>query len=456
MGTKAVELEAATASVNMLHSAVAAHRKRDQEAAHEQKELGNHAMHGREYGLAVAEYTMALAQVPPPHAPAHLDGPEPTELLRCVLHSNRAAAFCHLKDWKAAVADGRKAVAINDQVAKVRNRLAVALLGAGFIERAYAEFAQAIKLDDTTKDSVKGRQACLATLPLWRSIPARTRHHHRFATDMNRPMNFTRIYALSDVHFDHKENEDWAHSLDDLAFQEDVLILAGNLADSRGAVVRALTTFKQKFRRVFWVPGNHEMWLHPSETALFPDSIAKLLALYDECDAIGIDTFPAAVGQGVFVVPLLSWYSPDFDIYDPFVAPNSTVDQHCAWPMMTSTQICKYMLKLNQAHLRHLYHGTVITFSHFLPRTELVRPNHPLIKTMGCEELDDQVRAVGSQLHVFGHVSKRATQNIQGVQYVNQYHGLPDSHEANPPMIMVHDGHRLSQKLVRKGEGGAW
>eukprot|EP00811_Abedinium_folium_P033389 NODE_6356_length_1679_cov_9.160438.p2 GENE.NODE_6356_length_1679_cov_9.160438~~NODE_6356_length_1679_cov_9.160438.p2 ORF type:complete len:359 (+),score=83.98 NODE_6356_length_1679_cov_9.160438:349-1425(+) len=355
-----------------------------------------------------------------------------------------------LKNWKAAVADGRKAVAINGEIVKIRNRLGVALLGAGLIEEAYSEFARAIKLDSMAKDSIKGRQGCLATLPLWRSIPARARHYSRFAMDMCRPISSTRIFALSDVHFDHRDNENWAHSLDDLAFQEDVIILAGNLADSRGAIVRALTTFKQKFRRVFWVPGNHEMWLHPSETSLFPDSITKLLALFRNCDEIGIDIFPAAVGTGLFIVPLLSWYTPEFDMYDPFAAPNSTVDQHCEWPVERTTQVCRYMMRLNQAHLRHLYHGTVISFSHFLPRTELVRPNHPLIKTMGCEEIDDQIRAVGSQLHFFGHISKRATQGVKGVQYVNQYHGLPDSHDTNPPMVMIHDGVRLSQKLVRR------
>ena len=43
----------------------------------------------------------------------------------------------------------------------------------------------------------------------------------------------------------------------------------------------------------------------------------KLIALLDICDELGVDTAPAEVAEGVFVVPLFSWYSSTFDEADP-------------------------------------------------------------------------------------------------------------------------------------------
>merc|ERR1719440_2739459 len=98
--------------------------------------------------------------------------------------------------------------------------------------------------------------------------------------DLNRPPGSTKVYAISDVHFDRKVNEEWAHRIDDFKFSEDVLIVAGNMCDTRNALARALVTLKAKFRRVFYVPGNHEMWLH-SEARTYPDTMAKLLSIFE-------------------------------------------------------------------------------------------------------------------------------------------------------------------------------
>ena len=51
--------------------------------------------------------------------------------------------------------------------------------------------------------------------------------------------------------------------------------------------MRALTTLKAKFRRVFYVPGNHELWLNPAEASKYPDSLAKLLGIMETCDEPG-------------------------------------------------------------------------------------------------------------------------------------------------------------------------
>lgn len=64
--------------------------------------------------------------------------------------------------------------------------------------------------------------------------------------------------------------------------------------------------------------GNHDLWVRtPQDSARFPDSICKMLALWALCDELGVDIAPAEVTLGVWVAPLFSWYAHTFDVRDP-------------------------------------------------------------------------------------------------------------------------------------------
>merc|ERR1719436_1232 len=136
------------------------------------------------------------------------------------------------------------------------------------------------------------------------------------------------------------------------------------------------------------------MHIHHSEYGKFPDSISKLMAIFDLCDELG-----------VVIVPLLSWYTAEFDVEDPFPDPNKHPDAQCKWPMDADLQVWKYMMKLNEPFIRIPYYSNIITFSHFLPRQGLPfnKKKKSMVKTVGCEMIDDQARAISSKLHVFGH-----------------------------------------------------
>lgn len=451
---KAVSFDPSSANVDALASVVRQLNGPNTDLAHAEKENGNTAMRGHEFGAAVACYTVALVLVPPEASASVPEGVAPEDehaLLRSVLFSNRASAFCRLKSWQSARADAQLAVEKKGDFVKARNRLGTALLACGQVEQAYVHFAHALKLETNNSSALKGRQACISILPVWRTLPARRRFRERFGVDLWRPKGTSKVYAISDVHFDHKCNEDWAHRIDDFEFQEDVLIVAGNLCDTRNALMRALTTLKAKFRRVFYVPGNHELWLSPSEASKYPDSLAKLLGIMEMCDELGVDCFPSAVSEDVFVVPLLSWYSADFDDKDPFPDPNANFDHQCRWPLDPETQVWKYMLKLNEAHLQHPYHGTVITFSHFLPSRNLpFSAFGRAAKAMGCEELNDQVKSLRlrNRVHVYGHSSRHFSQYEDGILYVNHYHGTEGGHFERAPLFLVHDGKDIAKRQV--------
>lgn len=373
-----------------------------------------------------------------------------------ILRGNRSAAFLRVREFSAAIEDAEAAVKARPDFAKAHCRLGTALLGSQRCEEAYVAFARAAKLDDTSKCASQGRQQCLAEMLLWRSLRARTRLERNCFLDMKRPSHSTRIFAVSDIHFDHRINEDWAHDIDDAAFQEDVLIVAGDVADTKVAVVRGLTTLRSKFRRVFYTPGHHEMIIHPAEAERYPDSIAKLQAILEACDELGVDTMPAAVCEGCYIVPLFSWYNAEFDERDPWPALNANVDTLCKWPMDAESQVWRYMLKLNEAHLGLPYHGTVITFSHFLPRRELPFKEEygkPLIKSVGCEGIEEQLRAVRSKAHIFGHSHCKCIKSMNGVTYAQMPIGYSTERSVydkeGPPLLMVRSSYGLSMSEVK-------
>jgi len=442
---KAVELEPAQATLATLHEIVGRQEQPSTDAAHAAKERGNECTRVNEWSTAVAHYTVALALVPP-------DESEEISFLRCVILSNRSAAFSRLRNWHAAVDDAQKAVQAKEDFAKAHCRLGVALLGSKQCEPAYVHFAKALLLQEEYPAARRGRNEALGEMLRWRSPRSQARLQKRLA-DAKRPKGSTRVFSISNVHFDHRVNEDWAHAIDDSAFQEDVLIVVGNLADTRGAIVRGLTTLRAKFRRVFYTVGSHEMWVLHGDMKKYPDSIAKLQGIFEACDELGVDVVSDAVCEDVFVAPIHSWYNAEFDERDPWPDPQDNTNPLCRWPLDPDDQVWKFMLKLNEGFLGLPYHGTVITFSHFLPRRNLPVPEmhgKPATKVAGCERIDDQVRAVRSKVHIYAHSYEKYSSFQQGIHYVNHPLNTDDQmqifEDSFSPMLMIYDGRSVCMR----------
>ena len=62
-----------------------------------------------------------------------------------------------------------------------------------------------------------------------------------------------RIFGLSDVHVDYDVNRRWIEDLSASDYQDDLLILAGDVSDSRALLEQCLTTLARRFARVRWV-----------------------------------------------------------------------------------------------------------------------------------------------------------------------------------------------------------
>ena len=131
------------------------------------------------------------------------------------------------------------------------------------------------------------------------------------------------LWCISDVHIEHPENRHFIEELPPI-FGRDGIIVAGDVCTLIETLRSCLATLVTKFGHVFYVCGNHEMWLAPSE-AQFGDSVDKFFGILQMCEELGVHAAPALVrgeaggaadgGDGrpaLAVLPLHSWYHDEF------------------------------------------------------------------------------------------------------------------------------------------------
>jgi predicted phosphodiesterase len=231
-----------------------------------------------------------------------------------------------------------------------------------------------------------------------------------------------RIYAISDLHTDFRENREALERAPMAGHRDDVLIVAGDVADSEPVLRDTLQLLASRFGEVFFVPGNHELWVRGEDR----DSMEKFRAVLRICDETGVRTEPARVGD-TWIVPLFSWYDASFDVRGEAAADEleAWADRYFTrWPNEVQ-RVDEAFLEMNEPYVRR-YDAPVITFSHFVPRPELLPPVHslrfkglPLVAgSMGIER---QIRRIQPRVHVFGHTHIPADTVIEGVRYVQNY-----------------------------------
>ena len=233
-----------------------------------------------------------------------------------------------------------------------------------------------------------------------------------------------RLLAISDLHTDFAENRRLVEQVARADYKNDALIVAGDIADQLEIIKRTLGQLREKFKSVFFTPGNHELWVRGSEW----NSIEKLFKIQALCEDLDVQWQPAKVG-GIWVVPLFSWYDPAFDIEEPDEELHGWADFHlCRWPREMGEKF-EYFFKLNEPNIR-AYDGPVVSFSHFLPRIELLPPRDTLrFKSLpnvaGCGLIENQIRLLNSVAHVFGHSHINLDLVIDGVRYVQNALSYP-------------------------------
>ena len=257
-----------------------------------------------------------------------------------------------------------------------------------------------------------------------------------------------RLFAWSDLHVDYQQN--FAHLVQVSAsdHQNDTLLLAGDLTDKLALLEKSLGLLNDKFQNVVFVPGNHELWISNQACA---NSLQKLAQVLQLCIELEIHITPLSIDD-LLIVPLLSWYMQPEQGEHSLYLPKATekkrklqwADDHwIKWPADMQMNPAHYFYSQNK--LPKVAAGkTVITMSHFLPRQELMFPQYPLpaaatikpshddphpwfnfSRVAGCSLIDQQIRQLGSKLHVYGHQHRNRQREIEGINYISHCLGYP-------------------------------
>ena len=83
----------------------------------------------------------------------------------------------------------------------------------------------------------------------------------------------SKLWAVSDLHVDFPDNWRWLQEMP--ACKDDGIIVAGDVGTALKVLRETFSLLKSKFKHVFYCPGNHELWLSPSDIHEVPDSIEK-------------------------------------------------------------------------------------------------------------------------------------------------------------------------------------
>lgn len=119
------------------------------------------------------------------------------------------------------------------------------------------------------------------------------------------------VFVVSDLHTEYKENMAWVTSLPKKGKKKEVLLVAGDVAETYEKFVLTMSLLKASFEHVFFVPENHDLWLH-KEKDNYIDSLQKLDKLLDACQRLSVETNPSVI-DGLAIIPLFSWYHESFD-----------------------------------------------------------------------------------------------------------------------------------------------
>ena len=257
-----------------------------------------------------------------------------------------------------------------------------------------------------------------------------------------------RVFTISDLHLDYPENTAWVQGLSSVDYKTDALIVSGDISDKMAVIQKGLTYFQHRFMEVVYVPGNHEFWIRDNG---FSDSMDKFQVILDVCKKMGVRTSPVLLGKGdnrpVKIVPLFSWYIKPEDgpggLYvnrpeDPGLRGWSD-EVYVKWPNNADfTGPAETFLELNARYVQTNHTHPVITFSHFLPRKEVMFADpgtriHPansrfrfnFSRVAGCLALDKQIRTIKPVLHIYGHQHRNRKRQVDGLWYLSHCLGYP-------------------------------
>ena len=248
-----------------------------------------------------------------------------------------------------------------------------------------------------------------------------------------------RLMAISDLHLGTAPNFEALGEMP--AFPDDWLIVAGDVAEQPNRFAEGLALLRDRFARVVWAPGNHDLWTVPGPGG---SGLAKYEGLVRAAQALGVltpeDDFATWPGpDGPCVV------APLFLLYDlSFRPPEIALAEVVAWaretgnvcsdevmldpaPYPTRSAWCAARCRLSEARLAALGGAPSILVNHYPLRQDLVRiPRIPRF-TPWCGTVATETwhRRFNARVAVSGHLHVRRTDWRDGTRFEEVSLGYP-------------------------------
>lgn len=263
-----------------------------------------------------------------------------------------------------------------------------------------------------------------------------------------------RLFCISDIHIDFDQNRKWIDDISASDFRSDALIVAGDVSHDIDDFENVFSGLSRKFSQLFFIPGNHDLWIHNGR---WEDSLSKLQHLFEFCDLMSIKTKPVRLGKSdgnpLWVVPLHSWYSQPGEgkdslyITKPGEDPSNRMwsdNYYIKWPESKSKfKASVHFIDMNNSSLKIKYDAPIVSFSHFIPREEMMfsedrymdlerikkydrTPQFNFSRVAGSALIEEQIRKLGSKIHIYGHQHINRDREIDGVRYISHCLGYPN------------------------------
>lgn len=261
-----------------------------------------------------------------------------------------------------------------------------------------------------------------------------------------------KLFALSDLHVGHPRNREVLAEL--TPRPEDWLILGGDLGENEAHLRWVIETLGPRFRQLVWVPGNHELYVHPEDKDA-PRGEARYRHFVEICRRAGVITpeDPYVTWSGEGGPHLLA---PLFLLYDYSFRPADVAEEEAVpWamesgilasdellldprPYPSRTAWCHARVDAAEARLAAAPPLPTVLINHFPLREDLVRlrwiPRFSI--WCGTRRTHDWHRRFRARVVVTGHLHIPRTDWVDGVRFEEVSFGYP---KQRPPGLRADD-----------------
>ena len=253
------------------------------------------------------------------------------------------------------------------------------------------------------------------------------------------------LFAISDLHLDRQQNWDALRQLP--AQPDDWLIVAGDVSDNLSRFEQGMALLAERFARVLWTPGNHDLWTLPNDTQS-ARGVVRYQQLVAICRRHGVLTpedayvrWPgSSVGDPIWLAPTFTLY--DYSFRPDDVALADAVDWAAKTDVIATDEIllhpdpypsraawCADRVRATAEKLSALDHGRIILINHFPLHPDLViLPRIPRFSLWcGTQLTADWHRRFPLHTIVYGHLHIRSSRHLDGVRCEEVSLGYPQN-----------------------------